>query len=355
MRKLTYILSALIAAILLMGIVYSLWSTSVVISGTINTGTVEGKWISAESDDIGIDPEWDKDVGYVEFEGLGTSELVVIVGNTYPCYTTTIVAIYEYTGTVPAIVNSTIVETIGWEPASSYGANDGPVFLEILYNVTVGTQLHQGDRIEVVIKVHVEQCAEQDASYLFTVEMELIQWNEYTPSIPPAEITTVTLHPNRGKDATDYWPYYLKECDLQKLSSSDDEKYQSHWPWPDDYNEYDYIDFMFPSIEFPSGATIESVVLYFEWTWGVWLSSGSAIDAARLQFYVGDTLYGTLDLNVPSAGTDSTVTVELMDYGIDTPEEVNGLRVRFQAQDGWGAQFTYHDLVELVVTYEYTP
>ncbi|MEM2614314.1 MAG: hypothetical protein QXO15_08855 [Nitrososphaerota archaeon] len=351
MRKLTYALSALIAAMLLMGIAYSLWSTSVVISGTINTGTVEGKWISAESDDIGIDPEWDKDVGYVEFEGLGTS-LVVIVGNTYPCYTTTIVAIYEYTGTVPAIVNSTIVETIGWEPASSYGANDGPVFLEILYNVTVGTQLHQGDRIEVVIKVHVEQCAEQDASYLFTVEMELIQWNEYTPPIPPAEVGTVYLYPDGGEDTTDS-PSTLSSSDLEKLKAADDnKKYCTISTWLDQYSDCERLDFTFENMSAGINiVSIDNVILRFKWT------RPRTIDHARIIIYFDSNSYiydiALSELPGTQCCEERTEVINLKNLGVDTVGEINSLKIRFQATDGEGA-YTCHDLVEVEVTYTYT-
>ncbi|MEM4576260.1 MAG: hypothetical protein QW701_02215 [Candidatus Nezhaarchaeales archaeon] len=347
MKKLAYVLSALVAVMLLIGLVYTLWSTNVLVSGTIETGTVEGMWVSAVSNDEGVDPGYDKDVGGVIFDGLGTDTLIVVVDNTYPCYNATITAVYRYTGTVPAIVNETVITTIGWTPSSGYGANDGPVWLQITHDAPVGRQLHQGDEITVVIKVHVEQCADQDASYPFALEMELIQWNEYVP--PAQAITeTVRLNPNKGCDTTDFG-YQLKSQDLNRLKQSDDDRYRTKSTWSECYSEFEYLDIWFEKVTLPAGASIDSVVLYFEW------NRPSHVDNARIRVYVGPTLMGTINLSpLPAPGQDRTEVIDLKALGVDTVAEINDLKVRFQATDGWGA-YTYHDLAVVEVKYTYTP
>jgi len=342
MRKLIRALSALIAVLLITGLAYSLWSANVFISGTIETGTVEGVWVSAAADDQGTDPGYDKDVGRVLIDGLGTDTLTVIIDNAYPCYSVTITAVYEYTGTVPAIVNETLISCIGWEPASGPGANDGPVWLEITHDAEVGRQLHQGDTITVTIKVHVEQCADQDESYPFTVQVVLIQWNEY---VPPAQVGTSTLGPNYGNDTTNE-PYELSDSDLRRLTQSDDDRYEVQQVWESIYIDTEYLDLEFEDISLPPGATIVSVVLKFEWC------RSEAVNGARIVVYVGPGEIGTIDLSpLPDPGQDRTEEINLMDLGIDTVGEINGLRIRFQATgDGMTAK-THHDLAVVEVTY----
>jgi len=346
-KKLAYTFSIFMAVMLLMSLVYALWSADIMISGTIETGTVEGMWISAESNDGGIDPGYDKDVGSVMFDGLGTDTLIVIVDNTYPCYNVTITAVYEYTGTVPAIVNKTVVTTIDWTPASSYGANDGPVWLNVTHDAPVGRQLHPGDTITVVIELHVEQCAEQDASYAFTLEMELIQWNEYIPPAQQPVTETVRLYPDDGNDTTDRF-HRLNSSDLNKLRESDDNRYRTISTWAGSYIECDTLNLSFDDITLPAGASIDSVVLLFEW------QRPETVDKARIIVYVGSTVMGTIDLSLPTAGQDHLEIIDLKALGVDTVAEINNLKIRFQATDGKGA-YTYHDLAVIEVTYTYMP
>lgn len=166
--------------------------------------------------------------------------------------------------------------------------------------------------------------------------------NPQTVSVTLVVPVTVNLHPDNALDTTDS-PYYLKPSDLAKLATSDNDRYESKHDWKNNFDNNEYIEFSFPDI--PTGATVDSVVLKFEW------QRAGTVDNARLVIWDGSAWRAPYYLSLPAANTDNTVTIDLKaEYGIDTAAEVNALKVRFQATDGGGAK-TKHDWVEVQVTY----
>jgi hypothetical protein len=167
-------------------------------------------------------------------------------------------------------------------------------------------------------------------------------------------ITTVNLNSDDArKRSCDNW-----QCDsgteseltsIQRgyMLTSDDVRYSTSPPnWGNAFFNFNYLEFRFPDI--PAGATINSVVLKFEWQrqWN--------INDARLLISGdnGSTYPTTISLSpLPSSDTDRTETINLMTYGIDTASEVNGLRVRFQAKTSSGWWDTSHDWAQVDVTY----
>jgi len=97
-----------------------------------------------------------------------------------------------------------------------------------------------------------------------------------------------------------------------------------------------------------SGVSINSVVLKFEW------QRAESIDGARLRIRC-DHDWKTYNLSLPTAGTDDIVTINLKTlYGIDTAKEINALKIQFQAK-GKDDAYTWHDWVEVQVTYTELP
>jgi hypothetical protein len=153
----------------------------------------------------------------------------------------------------------------------------------------------------------------------------------------------VKLHPDNVLDNTSCSLYLLTALERGKLENSDNSRYTNKYYWGYSFDNSKYIEFRFPDI--PAGATVNSVVLKFEWqrTWEV--------DNARLRIWDGSTWVIRYLTPLPNAGTDRTENIDLKDlYGINTAAKVNGLKIQFQATDGSGAG-TSIDWVEVQVNY----
>lgn len=167
MKKIGLICLALVLTLGLMGVGYAMWSKTLDISGTVNTGEVNAIFTTATCTE---DPEAEgKDVGSCEVLGAGTQTLTITITNGYPCYGCTVDFTVDNTGTIPVKVQS----------LSAIGAPS-----EITVNWTgliCGTQIEPGMSAPGDIHVHVEQSAAELATYTFSAEILLVQWNEYTP------------------------------------------------------------------------------------------------------------------------------------------------------------------------------
>jgi len=169
----------------------------------------------------------------------------------------------------------------------------------------------------------------------------------------PALAATANLNPDSGTDTTSWSAHTLTATERGYLATSNDARYTSAGSWGDSYTDGEYINFGFPDIS--GGATVTSVSLSFEWQ-----RASNRIDEARLRISGdgGSSWAGTHDLTMPTAGTDDTVTLDLLTLdSINTAGEVNSLLVQFQAAySGYsGSRTTYHDLVQVDVTYATGP
>ncbi|MEM2286160.1 MAG: hypothetical protein QXQ89_08125, partial [Ignisphaera sp.] len=72
------------------------------------------------------------------------------------------------TGTIPVKVQSITIDGNGTDWVTVSGIN-------------VGDQIEPGETVECSLKVHLTNDAEQGKTYTFTVEILLVQWNEYKP------------------------------------------------------------------------------------------------------------------------------------------------------------------------------
>lgn len=198
MKKIGIICLALVLAVGSLGVGYAMWDKTLYIEGTVYTGEVNAVWTSAFNFDppgppVSYDPNLDgsrkdKDVGSTTVSGLDTQTLVVTIDNGYPSYFNDIQVEFTNTGTIPVKIQSITITASNFTLASAYGANDGEVWIAFVDGI--GTQLDPGDTAASSFKIHVEQSAEQNAggggvedppAYTFTIEVLLVQWNEYTP------------------------------------------------------------------------------------------------------------------------------------------------------------------------------
>jgi len=155
---------------------------------------------------------------------------------------------------------------------------------------------------------------------------------------------TLSYSPSSGTDKTGSSTYIMLPSDLSKVASSDDIRYRTKGSWDQSSYGSEYVEWVFDP-ELDLKADIEEVKLKFEWQreWDV-------ADLAKLQIW-DDSASTWVDilLQNPTPYTDILETYDLSSY-IRTSEEVNNLKIRFQARD-INIQHTSHDLVILEVQY----
>jgi len=166
-RKLMVIPMLLIFTLAITGVTYAHWDKIVTISGTIETGNLDLIIVSAADDDTGIDPGKDKDVAdtVITIDPNDPEKAIITITNAYPSYYVYWHITIENVGTIPAKLKAIIIEN-PYE-CLEVDAWDG-----------LGEQLDPGDKGDYSGYVHVKQCAEQGATYTFTVKFEFWNWNE---------------------------------------------------------------------------------------------------------------------------------------------------------------------------------
>jgi hypothetical protein len=174
---------ALVLAIGTIGVVYTLWSSTLSITATVQTGSVDARWSAAFCSDL----EAETDVGYTaaSIEPSDPAHLVFNIVNGYPSYTGNCQVEYRYLGSVPAKVDSISLipgsALTGCEVAQSPTTGSLTATcdqLTVRWIDGLCTQLHRGDELAGALRVHVEDKAEQALSYTFTLRVRLVQWNQ---------------------------------------------------------------------------------------------------------------------------------------------------------------------------------
>lgn len=205
MKKIGLICLTLVLALGALGIGYATWSDTVLISGTVQTGSLDLTVVGYSGTEVYKDLDTDgvvichwRDVGQGKFymdnlppdEGLLISyasaeyrvptrydhEILVTFSNLFPCIDFTADCSLLYAGTVPAKVKLT-KEVTGvpeaWVTLTIENGDTGDRIVE-------GTQLDGGEHIHVMVTIHVPQ--EDSAQGQFggvRILFEAMQWNEY--------------------------------------------------------------------------------------------------------------------------------------------------------------------------------
>ncbi|RLG59573.1 hypothetical protein DRN86_04050 [Candidatus Geothermarchaeota archaeon] len=150
----------------MMGTAFALWSKTLTIQGTVDTGVVDVEVISVSSDDPpgAIDPGKDKDVGCTYVSLIDSQTINVTIVNAYPCYYVYVHFSVHNNGTIPVILQDIIVTA---PPEITVNAWD-----------SIGEQIDPCENADNSMYIHLEQDATQNATYTFTVQFHYVQWNE---------------------------------------------------------------------------------------------------------------------------------------------------------------------------------
>jgi len=217
MKRLGILFLVLVIALGGIGAAFAAWTDTVTISGTVNTGTVDIVIEATSGTEVYKDLRDDSMVAcyYREDHGVKTYNLDLgplpppggllvawadgdITGddamsfefqNIFPTenFTFFVDALFQYVGTVPAKINSIttsnvvdpdgILDELDIQTVALRWDHDNQVPLS--ETVDIGTQLHQGDWVWVVLGILVPQDNDlMGKSASGTITIELIQWNE---------------------------------------------------------------------------------------------------------------------------------------------------------------------------------
>ncbi|MCQ5376514.1 MAG: hypothetical protein NO516_00510 [Candidatus Methanomethylicia archaeon] len=211
--------AAIAVALLAMAMAYGLWYQTLTVEGEVETGRLEVciTGVSALDMDIGS-LDWTssprgflpnasggdywripdaKDVGRTIVEVRNCS-LYVTLQNVYPCYFTDVTFKPFNTGTLPWIIDTAVFKDNNGDVVATARKGTPYVLLdlnddqnadiEILWLDNFGTQVHPYDpnvpgsgRVEISFYIHVLQEAPQGATLTFSIELTVVQWNEYIP------------------------------------------------------------------------------------------------------------------------------------------------------------------------------
>ncbi len=169
----------------LVGASYALWSKTITLGGTVNTGTVDKIITQAFCSDTGIDPGYTKDVGSCTAEiGIGGDSATFIIDNAYPSYNIDVTIKEKNSGTIPVKINDILMTLSGPGGTTSVTCTSVPCSIvtsemEVYYDDNFGVQIDPGVTVANSVNMHVVQGAVQGSSYALTVKERAVQWNEY--------------------------------------------------------------------------------------------------------------------------------------------------------------------------------
>jgi len=172
-------LSLVFVATIMLG-AFAMWSETLKINTTVNTGSVAVEFSKWACNDQGADPQLGepfnnsehKDVAqcYVSAEKYDEQgnviKLNVTIVNAYPGYHAVVAMAIDNIGTIPVkLYNSSI----------NYNGTDLAVSLTHEGN---STQIHPGEHGTFYLTIDVLQSASENTQYTFEVTMTFAQWNE---------------------------------------------------------------------------------------------------------------------------------------------------------------------------------
>lgn len=169
MKKTAAISVALIVALMLFGVGYALWSETLFIRGTVNTGSLDAEWSVHgvyDSEVLG------KDFSAIEAQIVAPGELEIQINNAYPGIEYTAEIDVTNTGSIP--LHTEVFElNRGNLPAGATveitDMNGDPL---------VGKQVHPGEQALGKVVVHLDNDAAELANYTFGASLQVNQYNE---------------------------------------------------------------------------------------------------------------------------------------------------------------------------------
>ncbi|MEM4570153.1 MAG: hypothetical protein QXE66_02465 [Desulfurococcaceae archaeon] len=159
------------------GFALAMWSETLLVNVTVETGEVDVKFSDWYCSDTGPDPQAEgyhneegKDVASCSIEIERVDEegdvikLLVKLDNAYPGYTVDVYLIIDNIGTIPVKLYSSSVEF------------DEPIHADLI--VPENTQIHPGENSTYILRITITQEAEELTTYEGFVELVFAQWNE---------------------------------------------------------------------------------------------------------------------------------------------------------------------------------
>jgi hypothetical protein len=174
------------------GVGYGLWSKSLLILGTVDTGWVDARWTLATCSEFypwpvgGHAGEVEgKDVGSTsaEIDAEDPSILHITVTNGYPSYAVDCQVHFTNSGTIPVFMRGTTIIPVSANLTNcTLTGNQAKTLscdqLTVKFVDNIGSQFDPGDELASSLTLHVEQPADELATYEFEVQVCMAQWNE---------------------------------------------------------------------------------------------------------------------------------------------------------------------------------
>ena len=170
MKRILLICLALVLALGSLGVAGALWSDWLYIDGYVETGYIGAEWSLYSCYD---NEAADKDVSWVEAVIDGDT-LYVDIYNAYPCVTYTVEWDLHCTGSVPIHFDTPWIDT-------DLPAGAKFTFTDMAGNVIDWSQvqLHEGDYLDGLLTIHLDNDALQDYWYWFEIDLQYGQYNEF--------------------------------------------------------------------------------------------------------------------------------------------------------------------------------
>ncbi len=164
--RIAIILMVLIIALASAGMGYARWSSTLDISGSVTLGELIDCFRNVRC------TEWPealgKDVGNCAAYLVDPHTMQVTINNGYPCYGLTVDFEVTNSESIPVVIREIII-------APDNFTNGVEVSVDVL-QIFEGLQIDPGSFATGQLDVHVEQAAQQNFQYTFTVTIHLAQW-----------------------------------------------------------------------------------------------------------------------------------------------------------------------------------
>jgi len=157
-------LFGLALAVIVLGVALAMWSETLYVHVTVNTGYVD---VSISAQCVEAQEAEGKDVGSCEVEVVDNS-VTVTIDNAYPGYTVDVYLTVKNDGSIPVKLLSSSIS----------GVDESA--LSVTLTKPANTQIDPGCTSTYTLHIEVLEDAEQDSSYSFTVTLEFANWNEVT-------------------------------------------------------------------------------------------------------------------------------------------------------------------------------
>jgi hypothetical protein len=172
MKKFLVLFAVTALAVTALSVGYALWSTTLTIDGTVNTGTVEAEW--------SVERAWVDEIkpgtSRIFCEGHNTDLLTVRIENAYPSAHYYCLIDIHSLGTIPVHIGKIVITDDFVDPDSVVEivpdpSGQGPP-------IRCSTQLHQSERAWGLLHIHLDNDEPQDGTLTFRSKINVNQYNE---------------------------------------------------------------------------------------------------------------------------------------------------------------------------------